>query len=444
MHRDIVSHIAVSKSTEFIVTASRDGHVKFWKKMADSIEFVKHYQAHLGPLYALRISGDDKMLVTTCPSDETIKFFDISGFDMTNMIEVSYAPTAAEWVGNERVAIAERADGSIRIYEASTGSSEPKSKINIHGSPVVSICLVQTCQVAISIDEKGVIEYWCASTLEMPSKKDGKISFEYKIETDLYDLAKSKSFPTCLATSGNGKYFALCSVDRQIRVFNFKSGKLIRRYDESISSSSNALVGMSTAESLRRKATERDLGESKEALSTASLCFDDSGNFLIFSTICGIKMVNLVTNKIVRIIGASENERFLFLALYQGIPKVDNQWLLSKGGAEAIQSIDELGQQTVKADNTIYATSFKSHRFFCFSDRKPAEISSSRDHMNELPSREDKDLNKFETSEEKSNKSVAVLHTSMGDIHIKLFGSVSTIILYMKFKNNIFSHYSIK
>ena len=48
MHRDVVTHICVSKPTEFVVTASNDGHVKFWKKMAETIEFVKHYQAHLG------------------------------------------------------------------------------------------------------------------------------------------------------------------------------------------------------------------------------------------------------------------------------------------------------------------------------------------------------------------------------------------------------------
>lgn len=48
MHRDLVTHISVAKSAEFVVTGSCDGHVKFWKKMPDNIEFVKHFQAHLG------------------------------------------------------------------------------------------------------------------------------------------------------------------------------------------------------------------------------------------------------------------------------------------------------------------------------------------------------------------------------------------------------------
>jgi len=35
--------------SDFIVTASCDGHVKFWKKKEEEgIEFVKHFRSHLG------------------------------------------------------------------------------------------------------------------------------------------------------------------------------------------------------------------------------------------------------------------------------------------------------------------------------------------------------------------------------------------------------------
>ena len=35
--------------TGFILTASCDGHVKFWKKCEEGgIEFVKHFRSHLG------------------------------------------------------------------------------------------------------------------------------------------------------------------------------------------------------------------------------------------------------------------------------------------------------------------------------------------------------------------------------------------------------------
>lgn len=54
MHRDVITHVVATK-TDFIVTASVDGHVKFWKKMEDGIEFVKHFRSHLSK-YSKRIS----------------------------------------------------------------------------------------------------------------------------------------------------------------------------------------------------------------------------------------------------------------------------------------------------------------------------------------------------------------------------------------------------
>lgn len=51
------------------------------------------------------------------------------------------------------------------------------------------------------------------------------------------------------------------------------------------------------------------------------LVFDESGHFLIYPTIFGIKVVNTHSNKVVRLIGKSEPQRFMNIALYQGAPK---------------------------------------------------------------------------------------------------------------------------
>lgn len=40
--------VLLASRTDFIITASVDGHVKFWKKQEEGIEFVKHFRAHLG------------------------------------------------------------------------------------------------------------------------------------------------------------------------------------------------------------------------------------------------------------------------------------------------------------------------------------------------------------------------------------------------------------
>lgn len=50
MHRDVISHCLVT-ATDFVVTASADGHIKFWKKSDKGVEFVKHFRSHLGKKY---------------------------------------------------------------------------------------------------------------------------------------------------------------------------------------------------------------------------------------------------------------------------------------------------------------------------------------------------------------------------------------------------------
>lgn len=54
MHRDVVTHVAVS-AAEFFITGSADGHLKFWKKRPIGIEFAKHFRSHLGPIEGLAL-----------------------------------------------------------------------------------------------------------------------------------------------------------------------------------------------------------------------------------------------------------------------------------------------------------------------------------------------------------------------------------------------------
>lgn len=67
----------------------------------------------------------------------------------------------------------------------------------------------------------------------------------------------------------------------------------------------------------RRMAIERDL-EKSESYELANIIFDASGHFIMYATLLGIKLINLYSNKCVRIIGKNENLRILNIALYQG------------------------------------------------------------------------------------------------------------------------------
>ena len=65
-----------------------------------------------------------------------------------------------------------------------------------------------------------------------------------------------------------------------------------------------------------RMAQEREL-EKEDGLLNCNIIFDESGHLLLYSTMLGIKVVNLVSNLCVRIIGKPENLRLLHISLYQ-------------------------------------------------------------------------------------------------------------------------------
>ena len=65
--------------TEFLITTSVDGHVKFWKKQEQGIEFVKHYRAHLGVVVGVSASTDGQWFASA-GDDGTLKVFDVVNF----------------------------------------------------------------------------------------------------------------------------------------------------------------------------------------------------------------------------------------------------------------------------------------------------------------------------------------------------------------------------
>jgi peptidylprolyl isomerase domain and WD repeat-containing protein 1 len=75
----------------------------------------------------------------------------------------------------------------------------------------------------------------------------------------------------------------------------------------------------------RRVAVEREIEGIKGGQgATVNVVFDETGNFILYPTLLGIKVVNIHTNKVVRLIGKMENQRFMHISLYQGAPKKKN------------------------------------------------------------------------------------------------------------------------
>lgn len=81
MHKDQLSFVTVTPFTDFLITSSIDGVVKFWKKVAVGIEAVKEFKAHIGEIKNVSVSQDGRSFATA-GADKTIKIFDVITFGM--------------------------------------------------------------------------------------------------------------------------------------------------------------------------------------------------------------------------------------------------------------------------------------------------------------------------------------------------------------------------
>lgn len=149
----------------------------------------------------------------------------------------------------------------------------------------------------ISVDTGGMVEYWRP---EPAFEQPDDLGFQYKSTTDLYEFRKYKCLPSSLEFSPDGSRFATFSLpDRQIRVFDFRTGKLHRKYDESLAVAQDMQTQASNSVKLddiefgKRIAIERELEESGQLDKYMNVIFDESGHFIAFATYYGIKSIYL-------------------------------------------------------------------------------------------------------------------------------------------------------
>mmetsp|Transcript_30156 Transcript_30156/g.46143 ORF Transcript_30156/g.46143 Transcript_30156/m.46143 type:complete len:743 (-) Transcript_30156:109-2337(-) len=308
-------------------------------------------------------------------------------------------------------------------------------------------------------EQKRMDDAAYATLGEAPLPERNGIKFSSKFDTDLYSILKKKAHVISLAMSPTGSHFAVYGSDRKVRLFDYKTGKTVVQYDERMkvydaqvqkrqergdtSSSSN---GMDAIDFGNRAAREKEMADtsildlsvdkSYQECGNQSLWlqFDPTGHYLIVPTIIGIKVIEWSTNKCKKVIGKGDASTFRFLGgcMCLGDAKVDKQMLLARntGMSAATNSSDKDGPKL--SDALFITMSFNKRRFFVFSHKDPMTIGDSadqqeaamnRDILNEAPDAEDLLLNNMEGPEGEENKlgKEAILRTTMGDIHIRLF-----------------------
>lgn len=419
MHKEQLSFVTMTPYTDFLITSSVDGVVKFWKKVAVGIEFVKEFKAHVGEIKSVSVSTDGRSFATA-GADKSIKVFDVLTFDLLYMLSLEFTPKCVCWIHKRGaslplLAVSNEVNHSIEIYD---GRGENQTHIHtisgLHRSVVSLMAFNDAYDCVISADENGMLEYWRPDNYEKPDNV-----FQYKSSTNLFEFKKAKSVPTSLTISPSGSQFATFSFpDRKVRVFDFPTGKLYRTYDESLQTieemqqAGTALQKLEDLEFGRRLATEREI-ENPAMQNKANVIFDETGHFIIYGSMLGTKVLNTYTNRVVKVYGKDENFRPLNIAIYQGQPQKKGVTTVAMAASN-----NPLLQEAEVRDPILITTGVGKVRFYMFTNDE--EISKSeRDIHNEKPTI----LNAKKAVEAKAAQTgtAAVIHTSYGDIRIRLF-----------------------
>ncbi|KAI3331911.1 hypothetical protein HD806DRAFT_173718 [Xylariaceae sp. AK1471] len=419
MHKEQLSFVTVTR-TEFIITSSIDGVVKFWKKAAQGIEFVKEFKAHQGEIRSVSVSQDGRSFATA-GADKTVKIFDVITFDLLAMLPLDFSPKSICWVHKRGaslplLAVSDDSKPLIHIYDGRGENHAPLHSIKgLHRSVVSIMVFNDAYDCVVSADENGMLEYWSpSSNYEKPDNV-----FQYKSSTNLFDFKKAKSVPVSLTISPTGHQFVSFSLpDRKIRIFEFATAKLYRTYDESLQAIEEMQQAGTAAQKLddidfgRRLAAEREM-ESGPLRNNVNVIFDESGHFILYGSLVGVKVLNTFTNQVVKVFGKDEHLRPVNLAIYQGQPQKKGVTTVAMAASN-----NPLLQESETRDPILFATSVGKVRFYLFTNEE--EISrSERDVQNEKPTL----LNAKKAAQAKKAETgtSAIIHTSYGDIHIRLF-----------------------
>lgn len=309
------------------------------------------------------VANCNGLFLCTVSMDKSAKIFDIINFDMINMMELNFIPYRAEWIHSTRepmltLAISDMNSTNICIYDGK-GTNIPLYVIDkIHANPVVVIRFNVRYEAVISVDKSGFLEYWGTAKCDFQTPKC--VKFESKLDTDLFEFAKNKTYPMDISFSPDGKKFATIALDRKIRIFRFLTGKIILILDESLSRFTElhqSVQQLPNMEFGRRMACERDL-EKSEVILLMNILFDESGNFILYSTLLGVKIINIVTNRCVKILGKSENLRPLKVALLQGSGKKNKAAVTVE-----LEASENPTLEAIKSDPTLFCTAFKKNRY---------------------------------------------------------------------------------
>lgn len=452
-----ISTLTKTQDDELIIVGLKNGTVKFFKKQIASstipdeegteidgqLELLKQFSAHPEKsIVQLIVNHDDSYLASIAQDDDNIKIFDLRSLDMIQAIKLEFVPNNTIkqpccWFkntgGTACLAISEK--GSRNIHFIDPENDNTVRSIEVHRFPITSLIFNFKYNFFISSDIKGIVEFWNDQG-ELPAS----VSFKLKSETNLFEIAKNKAKVSNMIISPDSNLLVTASQpDNVLRIFNCQSGKLLTKIDQSLAIHEKEDLNPKIL-SFERKMISEDLNT---LFNHHNMVFDDTGKVLIFPSIIGIKILNLQTMKIIKVLGQEDQ--------IDQVIRFNNIGLLNKSAmhqltSSMLASNNSLIDSKLTKNPILVCSAINSNKLYVFNNKSQTDDKRDFTLTNSLG-------NVSRSKYQSKSKTItnAILHTSLGDIKIKLFPSLvpRTVENFVKlcqnqYYNNVIFHRVIK
>ena len=403
-HQEYIDNILCATKTLFIFTTSTDGIIKFWKKNYKNIIFLKKFKIYNSKITGLSLNFNQDYLSICSYKEMNIKIFDIKNIDLINILNLDFLPNLCQYLFDDKISISENNSENIYIYDSLKNVCIKKISYNF--SHITNLKLSYEYKFLISTDNFGNIDYIDIKTYEFPTN----INFKLKMDSDLfklYDKTKKNSILS-LTLSNNNKMFGIFSKNKNYYLYNTLQGKIKKIFN-------NIDLGFN----------EKEIEKYLDILPSPNIQFDETDNYLFYTNNQGINVIDINNDyKNIYIIGKKEDIKFLNIQLFQGISMKNNSGIIGKG--------EENSQGEKIIDPILLCIAYKKERFYVFTKNEPNdEEKKKRDIQNEIISN-NKNINKIvnnnnitHNNDDIKNLNNAILETSFGEIHIKLFNELT-------------------
>lgn len=400
--------LSTTKDHSLVITGHSNGSIKVWRiavsevsntheevEIPAQLECIKQFNGHTTKVVQLLVNNSGLMLCSIASNDKLIKIFDLKSLDMAQVIKLSFVPntnsiTSSTWFlidKEDRILVGEH--DSSNLFVVIPQDDEVKSIPSVHKSALQSAIYNYKYECFVTSDQRGVIEYWSLSNKPPP------VEFKFKSETDLFLVAKRKSLISFARFSPDEEAFAVLS-ESHIRLFDFSTGKIIRELDNC----------------------------------NGTFAFDNK--ILAYTTPNGIEVLDLSSGASL-LLGEEDQKCGVHFNQVLILNKLD----LKGVDHHKISSTNSIVKAQLTKKLLVVCAAVNSTQLFIFGKAK-------------LESR-DINLTDARKKPKKMTFTSAVLHTSMGDITLKLFGNLVpktvenfTALCNSNYYNNVIFHRVIK